>query len=187
VKALAAALCIALAASSAAAQSRVPRPLPPAPDVIYVPTPMETVRAMLQLAQVQPGDVLYDLGSGDGRIPIEAARLYGVRGVGVEISPRLVQEAQANAREAGVSDLVSFRRGDLFRGDYREASVVTLYLLPELNARLMPKLLRELPPGARIVSHAFLMGDWEPERELIMADGQPIYLWRVPGPTDGAH
>lgn len=179
-KAIVAALLIGLAAMPAAAQSRVPRPRPPAPDVIYVPTPMETVRAMLELAEVGPGDVLYDLGSGDGRIPIEAARRYGVRGVGVEISPRLVAEARANAREAGVADLVSFRMGDLFLADYREASVVTLYLLPELNARLAPKLLRELPPGARIVSHAFPMGDWRPEREMIMADGQPIYLWRTP-------
>jgi cyclopropane fatty-acyl-phospholipid synthase-like methyltransferase len=187
VKALVVALSIALAASPAAAQSRIPRPPQPAPDVIYVPTPMPTVQAMLELAEVRPGDVLYDLGSGDGRIPIEAARRYGVCGVGVEISRRLVAEAQANARQAGVSHLVRFELGDLFRADYRDASVVTLYLLPELNARLMPKLLQDLPPGARIVSHAFPMGDWAPERELKMADGQSIYLWRVPTRPEGAH
>ena len=151
-----------------------------APDVIYVPTPASTVDAMLELAEVKPGDVLYDLGSGDGRIPIAAARRFGVRGVGIEISPRLVTEARANARAAGVGRLVRFRREDLFQADFREATVVTLYLLPDLNLRLQPKLLAELPPGARIVSHAFDMGPWVPERTVEMADGASIYLWRVP-------
>ncbi|PZQ59555.1 MAG: SAM-dependent methyltransferase [Phenylobacterium zucineum] len=135
---------------------------------------------MLALAEVRAGDVLYDLGSGDGRIPIAAARRHGVRGVGIEINPRLVAEARANARAAGVERLVRFREQDLFRTDFREASVVTLYLLPELNARLRPKFLAELPPGARIVSHAFDMAGWPPDRVVTMADGTPIYLWRVP-------
>lgn len=151
-----------------------------APDVIYVPTPAATVDAMLKLAEAKPGDVLYDLGSGDGRIPIAAARRFGVRGVGIEINARLVAEARANARAAGVDRLVRFREQDLFDADFREATVVTLYLLPELNARLRPKFLAELPPGARIVSHAFDMAGWPPERTVTMADGTPIYLWRVP-------
>ncbi|MEW5683508.1 MAG: class I SAM-dependent methyltransferase [Pseudomonadota bacterium] len=151
-----------------------------APDVIYVPTPEATVDAMLALAEVKSGDVLYDLGSGDGRIPIAAAKRFGVRGVGIEINPRLVAEARANARAAGVERLARFREQDLFRTDFREASVVTLYLLPELNARLRPKFLAELAAGARIVSHAFDMAGWPPERVVTMTDGTPIYLWRVP-------
>ena len=149
-------------------------------DVIYVPTPYATVEAMLTLAEVGPGDVVYDLGSGDGRIPIQAARRFGARGVGIEISPTRIAEARANAKAAGVADLVRFRRQDLFVADVREASVVTLYLLPELNERLKPRLLRELRPGARIVSHVWDMGAWKPEKTVSVAEGFQIYLWRVP-------
>ena len=150
-----------------------------APDVVYVPTPQPVVDAMLRLAEVKPGDVVYDLGSGDGRIPITAAKRYGVRAVGIEIVPWLVRDARANARKAGVANLVDIREADLFQTDYREASVVTLYLLSSLNEKLRPKLLAELKPGSRIVSHSFRMGDWEPEKTE-MVGGSVIYLWRVP-------
>ncbi len=149
------------------------------PDVVYVPTPEPVVDAMLKLARVQQGDVLYDLGSGDGRIPVTAARDYGVRAVGIDIDPQRIAEAQANVRQAGVEDLVTITQGDLFELDISEASVVTLYLLDSLNQKLRPKLLRELEPGTRIVSHAFAMGDWKPEAEQRI-DGSMIYLWTVP-------
>lgn len=148
-------------------------------DVIYVPTPYETVEAMLELGEVGPGDVVYDLGSGDGRIPIEAAKRFRARGVGIDISPERIAEANANARAAGVTGLVRFRRRDLFDTDFREATVVTLYLLPELNERLKPRLLA-LRPGTRIVSHVWDMGDWKPEKTVDVAEGFQIHLWRVP-------
>ena len=152
-------------------------------DVIYVPTPHETVEAMLALGEVGPGDVVYDLGSGDGRIPIEAAKRFGARGVGIDISPQRIAEAKANARAAGVTGRVSFRRQDLFQADIRDATVVTLYLLPELNERLKPRLLA-LKPGTRIVSHVWDMGDWKPEKTVDAAEGFSIYLWRVPERLD---
>lgn len=148
-------------------------------DVVYVPTPQPVVDAMLELAEVQPGDVLYDLGSGDGRIPITAARRYGVRAIGIDIDPDMVREADANARQAGVTGLVSFREGDLFEEDFRDADVVTLYLLNSLNLKLRPRLLAELEPGTRIVSHAFGMGDWAPERTLQVGNST-LYRWTVP-------
>lgn len=148
-------------------------------DVIYVPTPYETVEAMLALGEVGPADVVYDLGSGDGRIPIEAARRFGARGVGIDISPLRVAEARANAKAAGVAERVRFRRQDLFQADFHDATVVTLYLLPELNRRLKPRLLA-LKPGTRIVSHVWDMGDWPPEKRVAVAEGFEIYLWRVP-------
>lgn len=149
-----------------------------APDVIYVPTPFQVVDAMLDLAEVKPGDVLYDLGSGDGRIPITAAKRYGIRAVGIDINPDRIAEANANAKEADLTRQVTFRDADLFQTDFSEASVVTLYLLPELNDRLQPKL-KTLKPGTRIVSHAFAMTDWPPEatREV---EGTTVYLWRIP-------
>ncbi|ATD68229.1 MULTISPECIES: class I SAM-dependent methyltransferase [Luteimonas] len=150
------------------------------PDVIYVPTPDRVVDAMLNLARVKEGDVLYDLGSGDGRIPIAAAQRFGVRGVGIDINPVRVREANANAQAAGVTGLVTFKEADLFEEDVSEASVVTLYLLQSLNVKLRPKLLAELRPGTRIVSHAFDMADqWEPEQTQEI-DGTRIYLWTVP-------
>jgi len=148
-------------------------------DVIYVPTPYETVDAMLALGEVGPRDVVYDLGSGDGRIPIEAAKRFGARGVGIELSEPRVAEARANARAAGVSHLVRFRRQDLFTADFSDATVVTLYLLPELNERLKPRLLA-LRPGTRIVSYTWDMGAWPPEKTVDVAPGVQIYLWRVP-------
>lgn len=148
-------------------------------DVPYVPTPLPVVEEMLRVANVSDGDVIYDLGSGDGRIVISAAQAYDVRGVGVDIDPTLVQTATENAQQAGVSDRVEFLQQDLFETDLSEADVVTLYLLPEVNLRLRPKLLEELQPGTRIVSHAFDMGNWEPE-QMIEVDGRTIYSWVVP-------
>lgn len=155
---------------------------PPArsPDVIYVPTPQPVVDAMLELAAVGPDDVLYDLGSGDGRIPVTAAREFGMRAIGIDINPVRIREANANAGQAGVTDKVTFIEGDLFEADISEATVVTLYLLQSLNVKLRPKLLSELRPGTRIVSHAFDMANqWDPE-ETREVDGSPIYLWTVP-------
>jgi Methyltransferase domain len=149
------------------------------PDVPYVPTPQPVVDAMLKLANVGENDVLYDLGSGDGRIPITAAQKFGIRGVGIDINPERVAEANQNAQRAGVKDRVEFRQQDLFQSDLRDASVVSLYLLPDVNIRLRPKLLRELRPGTRIVSHAFDMGEWKPQ-QVQQVDGKTIYLWVVP-------
>ncbi|MGF1591051.1 MAG: SAM-dependent methyltransferase [Pleurocapsa sp.] len=149
------------------------------PDVIYVPTPNKVVDAMLQLADTNSNDVVYDLGSGDGRIPITAAQKYNARGVGIEIDPQRVSEANENAQNSGVSDRVEFRQQDLFESDFSDATVVTLYLLSDLNEKLRPRLLEELAPGTRIVSHAFGMGDWEPEQTQ-QVDGSTIYLWIVP-------
>ena len=152
------------------------------PDVIFVPTPPDVVDAMLALAEVRDGDVLYDLGSGDGRIPITAARRWGTRGVGIDIDPQRIREANENARANGVEKLVSFRNEDLFEANFKEATVVTLYLLPSLNEKLRPKLWKDLKPGTRIVSHAFDMGDWEPEKTVDVPGAGRIYLWRVPAP-----
>jgi hypothetical protein len=152
---------------------------PRQPDVIFVPTPQEVVDEMLRMAAVKKGDVLYDLGSGDGRIPITAARKYGVRGVGIDIDPERIREANENAKRNGVTDLVKFRQEDLFKADFREATVVTLYLLPDLNEKLRPKLWAELKPGTRIVSHQFEMGQWKPEK-VVELSGRTIYFWTVP-------
>jgi SAM-dependent methyltransferase len=149
------------------------------PDVHFVPTPDEVVREMLKVANVGKNDVVYDLGSGDGRIVITAAKDYGARGVGIDIDPVRVQEATANAKKAGVSDRVRFLNQDLFQSDFKEATVVTMYLLPGLNLKLRPKLMAELRPGTRIVSHAFDMGDWAPEKKLEVS-GRTIYFWTIP-------
>jgi SAM-dependent methyltransferase len=151
----------------------------PDSDVPYVPTDRTTVDSMLSVANVTPDDVVYDLGSGDGRIPIRAARTFGARGVGIEIKPNLVEEARKNAKSAGVSDRVTFLQGDLFEADISEATVVTLYLLPSVNQKLRPILFRQLEPGTRIVSHDFDMGKWEPDR-TIQVDDDTIYLWTIP-------
>lgn len=148
-------------------------------EVLYLPTPLPVVEAMLRLAQVSRTDVVYDLGSGDGRIPIAAARAFGARGVGIELDGRMLERARCDAREAGVERLVEFRQEDLFRADLREATVVTLFLFPDMNRRLRAKLLSELRPGTRIVSHRFGLGDWPPERS-IEAGGHPLLLWTVP-------
>ncbi len=148
------------------------------PDIHYVPTPNDVVRAMLDIAQVGPKDLLYDLGSGDGRIVIAAAR-RGARGIGIELDPSLVDEANRNAKRAGVVDRVQFIVGDIFEADLSRASVVTLYLLTSINERLRPKLLRELAPGSRIVSHRFKMGEWEPAAGRRIGD-KDVWLWRIP-------
>jgi hypothetical protein len=158
------------------------------PEVPFVPTPQDAVDEMLGLAGVKQGDLVYDLGSGDGRIVITAVQKYGARGVGVDIDPERIAEANENARRAGVADRVEFRQGDLFKADIRDATVVTLYLLPTVNERLKPKLLSQLKPGTRVVSHAFDMGDdWKPVREMDV-NGRTLYLWIVPerGPSRSA-
>jgi tRNA G37 N-methylase Trm5 len=148
------------------------------PDVIYVPTPQEVVDAMLQLANVTAKDVVYDLGSGDGRIPITAAQKHGARGVGIDINPERIKEANENLAKADVGNKVKFLNADLFESDFGEATVVTLYLLPSLNLKLMPKL-KELKPGTRIVSHSFDMGsEWPPEKTQDV-NGRTIYLWTI--------
>jgi ribosomal protein L11 methylase PrmA len=149
------------------------------PDVIFVPTPQEVVEDMLRLANVRKGDVLYDLGSGDGRIAITAAKKYGIKATGIDIDPDRIREAQANAKKAGVTDRVQFKQEDLFQADFKDATVVTLYLLPDLNVKLRPKLWNELKPGTRIVSHQFEMGKWKPEKTL-ESNGRTIYFWTVP-------
>lgn len=151
----------------------------PGREARYDPTPMSVVRAMLQLADVGPQDVVYDLGSGDGRIPIAAARSFGARGVGIEIDPALVAEAQANARRAGVEDRVEFRLGDMYGADVGSATVVTLFLQREPNLKLRPKLRSELQVGSRVVSYIWDMGDWTPE-EFRLANNRRLFLWRIP-------
>jgi hypothetical protein len=151
----------------------------PGQDVRYEPTPMSVVRAMLELAGVGPQDVVYDLGSGDGRIPITAAREFGARGVGIEINAALVARAQAGAREAGVQDRVEFRLGDMYAADVRQATVVVLFLHPQPNLKLRPKLRADLPPGARVVSYMWDMGDWAPDRTR-RVNRRQVFLWRIP-------
>jgi predicted RNA methylase len=138
---------------------------------------------MLRVAKIKKGDVLYDLGSGDGRIPIAAAKEYGIRTVGIEIDPKLITEAEENARQAGVAQLVNLRNEDMFRVNLSEATIVTLYLSEKLNVLLRPKLLRELRPGSRILSHDFRMGNWKPEQTVRVPWGKlyrTVYLWKVP-------
>jgi precorrin-6B methylase 2 len=148
------------------------------PDVPYVPTSQELVVEMLKLANVTKNDVVYDLGCGDGRIVITAAKQFGAHAVGVDINPERIKEANENARKAGVADKVKFVEGDLFTADIQPATVVTLYLLPNVNLKLRPRLLRELKPGTRIVSHSFDMDDWKPEKEQDI-HGSRLYLWTI--------
>jgi SAM-dependent methyltransferase len=145
----------------------------------YVASQPRIVSAMLQLARVNSGDTVYDLGCGDGRIVIAAAQEYGARGVGIDINPARIEEARANARDAGVDDRIRFEATDLFDADIHSATVVALYLLPDVNLRLRPRLLRELKPGTRVVSHSFDMGDWKPDKELVV-EGEHVYLWTIP-------
>lgn len=153
-------------------------------DVPYVPTPPEVVQAMLELADIDADDLVYDLGSGDGRIVVTAAKEYGARGVGVDIDPERIADGRANAREAGVEDRVRFVQSDLFEVDLSPATAVTLYLLPDINLRLRPKLMAELQPGTPVVSHAFDMGDWEPET-MRQVGNSTVYLWRIPARASG--
>lgn len=168
----------------AAAQPPAPRRAEAPSLAPYVPTPHDVVERMLTLAGVAQGDVVYDLGCGDGRIPIAAAR-RGARGVGVDIDPDRIAEANANAKTAGVTHLTSFRLQDAMRTDVSEATVVTLYLLSASNLRLRPMLTRQLKPGARVVAHSFGMGDWTPDRVDSFTDeggrARTLYLWRADG------
>jgi SAM-dependent methyltransferase len=176
-----AASCVA--AIGSAQQPPVAPPVLRAPDVRYEPTPMEVVHAMLRLANVKAGDVVYDLGCGDGRIVITAARQFGARGVCVDIDPRRITESRENARQAGVMDQIRFLNEDLFVTDLGDATVVTLFLSPEINLKVRPKLWRELKRGARIVSHWHHMGDWAPQETVRVRSGgreSPIYLWTIP-------
>jgi SAM-dependent methyltransferase len=158
-------------------------------DVPYVPTTEKAVQEMLKLAQLKESDVLYDLGCGDGRIVVAAAKQYGARGVGIDIDPQRIQEARANARAAGVESLVRFEQKDLFQAEFGEATVVTLFLLPTINLRLRPRLLKQLKPGTRLVSNTFDMGDWKPEKVVNLDTyedpefyglSQTLYLWTIP-------
>ena len=169
--------CLAAAVLAAPAGAQMARLKPP--DVKYVPTPQSVVVAMLNLARVTPADVVYDLGSGDGRIPITAAKEYGARGVGIELDWIRVREANDNLKKAGVGDRVRFVQHDLFEANIGEATVVTLFLLPRLNQALMPKLKRELRPGTRVVSFQFRMDDTWPPEQAQDVDGLTIYLWTI--------
>ena len=175
---LPAAILLGALASTQAPQA----PLPRAPFVV---TPLDVVDRMLSLAKVGPRDVVYDLGCGDGRIVIAAAQKYGARGVGIDIDPARIAEAEENARRAGVQRLVTFRIQDALKTDVSDATVVTLYLLSALNVQLRPILTRQLRPGARIVSHSFAMGDWEPDVVDTFRDAagtsRTLYLWNVDG------
>jgi SAM-dependent methyltransferase len=151
-------------------------------DVPYVPSPTEVVDTMLKLADLHKGDVMYDLGCGDGRIVIAAAQKYGARGTGIDIDPERIKEANENAAKAGVAGQVKFVQQNLFDADFHDADVVTLYLLPDVNIKLRPKLLKELKVGARIVSHQFDMDDWKPDQKVEL-DWRTVYMWKV---TDAA-
>jgi SAM-dependent methyltransferase len=161
------------------------------PDVPYVPTTQEAVKAMLKLADVKPSDLVYDLGCGDGRIVIAAAKEYGAHGVGIDINPERIAEAKENANKAGVEKLVHFEENDLFDADIHEATVVTLFLLNSVNEKLRPKLWKDLKPGTRVVSNTFGMGDWKPDKELNVGDpvdgfslSRKLFLWTIPQRND---
>ena len=178
--AAAALLSVGLAAAQSAAPKREP-------DVPYVPTTDKAVEAMLKLAGVAKSDVVYDLGCGDGRIVIAAAKMFGAHGVGIDINPVRIGEAKENAKKAGVENLVRFEENDLFDANFKDATVVTLFLLPNINLKLRPKLLQDLKPGTRVVSNTFDMGDWKPEKEITLeSNGEysylshRLYLWTVP-------
>jgi SAM-dependent methyltransferase len=158
-------------------------------DVPYVPTKYPVVDEMLRMAGVQKGDIVYDLGCGDGRIVVTAAQRYGAKGIGFDIDPERIAESKENATKAGVTGLVTFHEQDLFTADFREASVMTLYLLTSVNLKLRPKLLRELRPGTRVVSHNFGMGEWKPDQSSsvdVEDISHEVYLWIIPANVSGA-
>lgn len=165
--------CIASVSSAFAQATALPTP-----DIHYVPTSNGVAQAMLTLAKTTSSDVVYDLGSGDGRIVIMAAKKFGARGVGVEVDAQLIKDATKNAQKAGVADRVSFRQEDLFKTDLSDATVVTLYLSNSINMRLRGILERQLKPGARVVSHRFPMGDWKPDAEVHL-EGTTVYVWTI--------
>jgi SAM-dependent methyltransferase len=173
-------VALALLAGCASTTDTASKP-PPKLDVVWVPTPPEVIAVMLDLANVGPKDLVYDLGCGEGEILIAAAR-RGARGVGVDLDPVRIKNARANAKKAGVADKLTFFEQDLFKTDVSKATVVTLYLLPELNERLRPTLLKVLKPGTPVVSHDFAMGDWQPEKtvEISLTRTHRAYLWRIP-------
>ena len=157
------------------------------PDVPYVPTTPEAVEAMLKLGEVKKSDVLYDLGCGDGRIVVTAAKNFGTRGVGIDIDPQRIKEARENAKRNGVEHLVRFEQGDLFEANFSEATVVTLFLLPRINLKLKPRLLEQLKPGTRVVSNTFDMGEWKAEKESSVDNedfdtglSRKFFLWKIP-------
>jgi len=153
-------------------------------DVPYVPTPEHVVKRMLELADIKRGEHMMDLGSGDGRIAIAAARDYGARAIGIDIDPQRIKEANENAKKAGVTDRVVFKQENLFETPIKDSNVITMYLLTTVNMKLRPRLLEELRPGTRLVSHAFSMGDWQPDvHEKV--DGRDVYLWIVPAKVAG--
>ena len=161
------------------------------PDVPYVPTTEEAVKAMLKLSDVKSSDFVYDLGCGDGRIVIAAAKEYGAHGVGIDINPVRIAEAKENAKKGGVENLVRFEENDLFDADIHEATVVTLFLLNSVNEKLRPKLLKDLKPGTRVVSNTFGMGDWKPAKEMNVGDpvqgfslSRKLFLWTIPQPNE---
>jgi cyclopropane fatty-acyl-phospholipid synthase-like methyltransferase len=161
-------------------QTPLPGPQPDVhPDVHFAATPQPVADAMLKLAHVTPADVVYDLGSGDGRIVILAAQKYGARGVGIEIVHELVERSRLIAKEGEVADRVTFIEGNVFDADLAKATVVTLWMTASFNARLEPKLRRELKPGTRIVAHQFGIGDWRPD-QTAQVDGEEIFLWTIP-------
>lgn len=173
-------LCLVAAAGAASGQATAQAPALRSPDVIFVPTQTEVVEAMLKLAKVGPNDIVYDLGSGDGRIPIAAVQTFKARSAtGIDIDPQRIKEANANLEKSGVGNRVRFLNQDLFTTPIGEASVVTLYLLQSLNEKLMPKLQKELKPGSRVVSQTFSMGDkWAPD-QTVQIQGRNIYLWII--------
>lgn len=179
-------LTVMLSAATLAAQSAKPARQP---DVPYVPTTEQAVVEMLKLAAVTKNDTVYDLGCGDGRIVIAAAKNYGAKGVGIDINPERIREARENAKKAGVENLVRFEENDLFEADIKEATVVTLFLLPQINVKLRPKLISDLKPGTRVVSNTFDMGDWKAEKETSISEladyeysglSQKFFLWTIP-------
>jgi SAM-dependent methyltransferase len=184
-------LCSCLASATlfvAAAAAQSPQPKRE-PDVPFVPTTEAAVQAMLKLADVKQTDVVYDLGCGDGRIVVAAAKIFGAHAVGIDINPVRIAEARENARKAGVERLVRFEENDLFEADIHEATVVTLFLLSSVNMKLRPKLLQDLKPGTRVVSNTFDMGDWKPEKEATVGDSneeyvsylsKKLFLWTIP-------
>lgn len=183
--ALAALVSAALGATQAQAQIKLETPsVPRTPDVIFVPTPQPVVDAMLRLASVQPGEMVYDLGCGDGRAVITAARDFQAKGIGVDIDPQRISESRQNAQTAGVTDRVEFKQEDLFQMNFSDADVLFLYLLPTLNVRLRPRILDETKPGTRVVSHAFSMEEWEPDERTTVA-GKTVYFWVVPAKVAG--